>query len=47
MRIWGDTNISVTQSSGSHATGGPPASFAATKYTSVANPNALPPEANV
>ena len=43
----GDGNISVTHSSGHHATGGPPSHFVETKYTSVANPNALPAEANV
>ena len=42
-----DGNISVTQSSGNHASGTSPSAFVATKYTSVANPNALPPEANV
>jgi hypothetical protein len=49
-------NISVTHSSGNHdKTGGGgsgilsagPTTFTATKYTSVANPNALPPEVNV
>ena len=44
----GDGNISVTHSSGNHAASGSnPSAFVATKYTSVANPNALPPEANV
>ena len=42
-----DGNISVTHSSGNHAAGSSPSAFAATKYTSVANANALPPEANV
>ena len=44
----GDGSISVTHSSGTHASSGSnPSAFIATKYTSVANPNALPPEANV
>jgi Leucine-rich repeat (LRR) protein len=45
----GEGGISVTRSSGSQVTssGGPPSTFIATKYTSVANPNALPPEENV
>ena len=42
-----DGNISVTHSSGNHAAGSSPSAFVATKYTSVANANALPPEANV
>ena len=44
----GDGSISFTHSSGKHASNGSnPSAFVATKYTSVANPNALPPEANV
>ena len=45
----GEGGISVTRSSGSQVTssGGTPSTFIATKYTSVANPNALPPEENV
>ena len=44
----GDGSISVTHSSGNHTSSGSnPSAFVATKYTSVENPNALPPEANV
>merc|ERR1712223_59515 len=46
--IMGDGSISVTHSSGTHASSGSnPSAFIAAKYTSVANPNPLPPEANV
>ena len=46
--IMGDGSISVTHSSGNHTSSGSnPSAFVAIKYTSVENPNALPPEANV